>query len=336
MRIAIYGAGSMGTVLGAYLAKGGLDVTLITRNEKHVKAMAEQGAKIVGTVNFTQKVKASLPSQMEGLYEVIFLMTKQLDNRNVVKSLLPFLGKEGIVCTLQNGLPEPVVASIVGNDHTLGCTIAWGAEFVESGVSRLTSAPDSLTFSLGSLDGSVPQEKIEMVSHILQMMGPVEIDSNFIGARWAKLLINSAFSGMSTVLGCTFGEAAQNKESRKIIQAIIKECIDVARANAIIIEPVQGKDIVKLLDYHSPLRKKFSFMIIPLAIKKHKDIRASMLQDIEKGKPCEVDSINGSVCSYGDKANVDTPYNDKVVSLIHAMEKGERKPGWDNLRDFDF
>ena len=74
------------------------------------------------------------------------------------------------------------------------------------------------------------------VKRLLELMGPVEIDTNFIGSRWSKLLINSAFSGMSAVLGCTFGEAAGNKRSRRIVQALIKECIDVCRAGGIRID----------------------------------------------------------------------------------------------------
>jgi hypothetical protein len=89
---------------------------------------------------------------------------------------------------------------------------------------------------------------------------------------------------MSAVLGCTFGEAAGNKESRKLVQALIKECIDVCKAGGISIEPVQGKDIVKLLDYNGPVKKAFSFFIIPIAIRKHALLKASMLQDLEKGK----------------------------------------------------
>ena len=60
-----------------------------------------------------------------------------------------------------------------------------------------------------------------------------------------------------------------------------------------------------------------------------------MLQDLEKGIPCEIDSINGTVCEYGDVINVETPYNDKVVEIIHRMEKGELVPSYDNLKLFE-
>jgi 2-dehydropantoate 2-reductase len=139
---------------------------------------------------------------------------------------------------------------------------------------------------------------------------------------------------MSAVLGCTFGEAAGPKESRRIVQALIKECIDVCAKGGIRIEPVQGKDIVKLLDYKGGLKKAVSFFIIPIAIKKHAKLKASMLQDLEKGKLTEVDSINGAVSAYGKKVGFPTPMNDTVVQIIHDIEQGKLKPGFDNLKYF--
>ena len=136
---------------------------------------------------------------------------------------------------------------------------------------------------------------------------------------------------MSAVLGCTFGEAAGDKESRRIVQKLIKECIDVCAASDIRIEPIQGKDVVKLLDYRNPIKKAISFFIIPIAIRKHAGLKASMLQDIERGKKTEVDAINGAVCSQGRKVNVPTPCNDKVVELIHRIENGELTPCRENV-----
>jgi 2-dehydropantoate 2-reductase len=333
MRTAIYGAGSLGTILGAFITKNGGQVDLVNRNKAHVEALQKEGAKVIGTMNFTQKVTAYTPNEMSGLYDVIFLMTKQQHNTEVVTSIKEFLAPSGVIVTLQNGIPELQIADIVGENRVLGCTVAWGATLKEPGVCELTSAPDSLTFSLGSLTpGEHPL--LPKVKELLQMMGPVELDANFIGTRWSKLLINSAFSGMSAVLGCTFGEAAKDRASRKIVQALIKECIDVCAAGGIKIEPVQGKDIVKLLDYNNPVKKAISNFIIPIAIRKHALLRASMLQDLEKGKLTEVDAINGVVSAFGRKVGCPTPMNDKVVEIVHRIEKGELKPQFANLKLF--
>ncbi len=332
MRIAIYGTGSLGTVLGAYLAKNGVDVDLFSRNKEHIEALKKQGAHIVGKVDFIQKVNAYFPTEMKGEYDLIILLTKQLDNHNVVTFLKSHLAKDGDILTMQNGLPELSVSEVVGENHTMGCSVAWGATLLGKGVSELTSDPSSMSFGLGRINGNV-DEHLLRAKGILEHMCPVVIESNFIGSRFSKLLVNSAFSGLSALLGTTFGGAANDKRSRVYCQRIIKEVIDVAKAANIKIEPIQGKDIVKLLDYHNPIKKKISFMLIPLCIKKHAALKASMLQDLQKGKKCEVDAINGVVSQYGKKFNVPTPINDAVVKLIHEIEEGKRKPNFDNLKD---
>ena len=333
MRIAIYGAGSLGTILGAFISKAGVPIELINRNKAHVAALKEKGAQVVGTMNFNQPVVAYTPDEMSGTYDILFLMTKQQHNAEVVQMLKGFLAPDGVLVTFQNGLPEVQLAEVLGEERVLGCTVAWGATMQSPGVCELTSEPDALSFSLGAISKQ-RSKHFAKVKELLEMMGTVDVEENFLGTRWSKLLINAAFSGMSAVLGCTFGEAAGPKDSRRIVQALIKECIDVCQVGGIRIEPVQGKDIVKLLNYTNALKRAFSFFIIPIAIRKHAKLKASMLQDLEKGKLTEVDAINGAVSEYGRMVNFPTPVNDKVVEIIHRIEQGELKPCFDNLKYF--
>lgn len=334
MRVAIYGAGSLGTILGAYISRGGEKIELINRNKAHVEALQTQGAHIIGTVQFTQPVVAYTPAEMSGKYDIVFLMTKQQHNAEVVAMLKDYLAEDGVLVTFQNGLPELQIADIIGEERVLGCTVAWGATMQQAGVCELTSSPDALSFSLGSISAT-RNRHFDKVKQLLELMGKVDVEENFIGTRWSKLLINASFSGMSAVLGCTFGEAAKPKASRRIVQALIKECIDVCKAGGIRIEPVQGKDIVKLLDYNNALKKAFSSFIIPIAIRKHAALKASMLQDLEKGKLTEVDAINGAVSAFGRKVGCPTPMNDRVVDIIHRIERGELSPSFDNLTFFE-
>ena len=342
MRVAIFGAGSLGTVLGAYISKNvkeseidlGNGVELYNRNRDHVIALREHGARIDGEVSFTQPVLALLPSEMGGLFDYIFLMTKQLDNERTVEFLKPHLKDDGAIVTTQNGLPEPLIAQIVGEDRVLGCTIGWGATMKSPGCSTLTSSPERLCCDIGAIsDGG--KRHLDAVKSILELMGPVNIKENFIGARWSKLLINASFSGMSTVIGDTFGAVCDNHKARRCAQEIIKECIDVATAEGIALEPVQGNDISHLFGYRTAFGRLRSFLLIPIAMRRHRGITAGMLVDYRNGKPCEIDAIVGVVCKEGDKAGVDTPFCDTVVKLVHGYEQGIGKPSLDSLKEFD-
>lgn len=333
-RNAIYGAGSLGTVLGAYITKNGGQIDLINRNRAHVAALREKGARITGTVEMTVPVTAYTPDEMSGKYDVILLMTKQLFNKEVVTTLKDYLADDGVIVTLQNGLPEPGIAEIIGSNRTVGCVVEWGATLSAPGECTLTSDPESLSFHMGKMEG-ISDEQFKKVKDLIELMCPVHEEENLIGARWSKLLINATFSGLGTVVGGVFGDVSENKAAAKVAVRCMKECIDVGHAAGAEFAPVQGKNITALFYYKNALKRAFATFLIPIAMKKHRAIEPSMLQDLKKGKPCEVDAINGIVCEWGRKCGVKTPINDKIVEIIKKCESGELRPDAANIKLFD-
>ncbi|MBE5786400.1 MAG: 2-dehydropantoate 2-reductase [Clostridiales bacterium] len=333
-RYAIYGAGSLGTVLGAYITKNGGQIDLINRNQAHVAALKEKGARITGTVDMTVPVTALTPDEMTGKYDVILLLTKQLKNKEVVTFLQDYLAEDGVIVTLQNGLPEPGIAEIVGEKRTMGCVVEWGATLSAPGECVLTSDPDSLSFQMGRMQG-VPEEKFQEVKCLLEKMCPVQGEDNLTGVRWSKLLINATFSGLGTVVGGLFGDVSENADARKVAVRCMKEVIDVGHAAGAEFAPVQGKSIEKLFYYQGPMKRMIATLLIPIAMKKHAAIEPSMLQDLKKGKPCEVDAINGVVCREGKKYGVPTPINDRIVEIIQKAQDGKIELGKGNIRQFD-
>ena len=99
MKAAIMGAGAMGTVLGAFLTRNGFPVELIDSYPAQVEALNEKGAGVVGCAELTVPVRALLPEQMEGVYDLVFLMVKQTNNEASLRALLPHLGENSTVCT---------------------------------------------------------------------------------------------------------------------------------------------------------------------------------------------------------------------------------------------
>ena len=147
------------------------------------------------------------------------------------------LADDGVIVTLQNGIPEPGIADIIGKNRTMGCTVEWGAMLEGPGECVLTSEPDSLSFHMGKMDGITDAQFIK-VKDLLEMMCPVHEEPNLIGARWSKLLINATFSGLGTVMGGVFGDVIDNKEAREIALRCMKECIDVGHASGVEFAPV--------------------------------------------------------------------------------------------------
>lgn len=338
MKYAIYGAGSLGIVLAAKLKNTTKqEVIIIDRNIKSVEALNKDGAIVIGTTQLKEKVTAILDTHVNEKFDIIFLMTKQLGNKETIEKITKFLTKDGVICTMQNGLPEQEISEIIGSDRTYGCPVSWGATRIKPGTSELTSQPayDSLSFNIGNFSG-VHNEYLDEIKKILSNVGKVTVDDNLIGGRWAKLLINSSLSGSNTMFGGTFGSTISNKKEREIVLRIIKEGIIVAHAANIKIEKIQNSDIGYMFDYHNVLSKQFclSFLINSEFCKWNK-LKASMLQDIDKGIPTEVDYINGVVCKFGRKFNVKTPFNDKVVEIIHKIEKKELNPCPENAELFN-
>lgn len=320
MRILIYGAGAMGTVLGAFLSAGGVRADLVTRNISHVEALRERGARIVGGADFTAPVNAFTPQDMSGEYDVIFLMTKQRDNPGTLAYLKGYLSADGVVCTLQNGLPEDSVAAVVGKDRCLGCAVSWGAEIRESGVAALTSERKKMSFALGSPYGA--NARIDGVAEILQRAGRVEKSDNFLGARWAKLAVNSAFSSISAITGLNFYEVASKRPYNGLALKMLNEAFAAAEAGGVTIAPIQGHDIVKIYRCSGGLKRAFSTALLPLAMRGHRNIVSGMCRDLLAGRKCDIDFVNGAVARAGAEYGVPTPLNDKVIEIAHAIEDG--------------
>jgi 2-dehydropantoate 2-reductase len=329
MKTAIVGAGSLGTILGALLAKSGLDVTLVDANEEHVKALNAKGAQVVGFLEMTVPVKAITPAQMAGTYDLIIYLVKTTYNHVALPQIVPHLHEESIVLVLQNGIPEEAVAEYVGAKRTLGAAVGWGATWMGPGVSQLTSPEDKMTYDIGELDGAMT-DRLEKVKEILAPAGLPILTDNLTGIRWTKLMVNSTFSGMSAALGCTYGDVLDNPKALTCVAHIANECLHVMAALGVKPAPIQGVN-VGILGFTNRQEMKNAFLIYQFAFDPHRALKASMLQDLEKGIPCEINTINGKVAEMARKAGVATPMNDKVVEIVMACQEGKLKPEMSNL-----
>lgn len=327
------GAGSLGTILGAYIARAGMDVVLIDPYEEHVNALNENGAHVIGTVDFVQPVKAITPAQMEGVYDLVIYMAKQTFNDTAIPQIRAHIDGSSTVCVCQNGIPEYAVSAAIGPERVVGAPVGWGATFQGPGVSALTTAEGRLNFTLGSLEGGA-NERVKKAKAVLECMGEVIVSENLLGLRWTKLLMNATFSGLSTALGTTFGGVLDSDEAMKLILRLGKECLDVAAEKGITLEPYEGYDFYTAFRRGSKATNDASIALIREIWMPHYKLTASMAQDILKGRKCEIFDINGVVCGSGRETGIPTPVNDLVVQLVSGMQDGTCQYDPQNLQYF--
>lgn len=336
MRAAIVGAGSLGTIIGALMVRGGRPVDLIDTNAAHVAALNRDGARVTGEMDLLVPVHALTPDQMQGQYDLVFLLSKQTANRAVLSHLLPFLHDGSIVCTLQNGIPEPAVAAIVGSARTIGGAVGFGATWLGPGVSALTTtalAVRDFAFEIGEIDGVI-RPRLGLVRDYLSCVGHTQVLADLMGIRWSKLLMNATFSGMSAALGCTFGEVLDDPRALLCAAFIADETVRAAHAAGHRMAPMQGEEFERFR-LASPAAVPQVLPMIRKIWSQHRQLRASMLQDLEKGRDTEIGFINGTVCDTGRAHGVPTPFNDRVVELVSAAQAARGVPDFGNIARFD-
>ena len=320
-RAAIIGAGSLGTIMAACVSQNGGKCILIDTNKEHVDALNKNGATVTGFMDLKNvPVEAITPDQMEGIYDIIIILTKQLVNKAVLTNLLNYIDDNSVVCTLQNGVPEEFVASIVGKERTCGGAVGWGATWVGPGVSQLNTKPEFVIIEIGNLD-NVVDDKLKRVEAFLKLAGKVEVNTNLSGFRWSKLLMNAAVSGMSAATGATFGEVVDDDKAVACAAHVANELIKVTKAKGITLEQiVPGKDFYDMC-FDSEAGRCRAIQMLRDVYSAHRPSKASMLQDMEKGIPCEIDYLNGVVCDNGDALGIDTPFNDTIRAIVKEFEE---------------
>ncbi len=336
MRAAIIGAGSLGTIIGALMTDGGREVDLVDTNLEHVAALNETGARITGEMQRVVPVRALTPSQMAGQYDLVFLLNKQTANDVVLPHLLSFLHDASIVCTLQNGIPEPRVASYVNTKRTIGGAVGFGATWIAPGVSQLTTREEAVkkfAFEIGEIDGQI-RPRLAEVQAFLSCVGTTEILPDLMAIRWSKVLMNATFSGMSAALGCTFGEVMDDPRALHCVAYLADETVRAAHAAGHRMAPMQGEDFEQFrLTPESGVPAKLP--LIERIWSQHRQLRASMLQDLEKRRDTEINFINGVVRDTGREFNIPTPFNDRVIELVLEAQSRRDVPTFSNIARFD-
>ncbi len=334
-KLAVLGAGAIGSTVGAYLTRAGRDITLIDLWPAHVDAMQRDGLRVTAQdVEFTVKVKAMHLADVCALrapFDAVFLALKSYDSVWAAHFIAPHLAPAGVLVSTQNGINEDGVAPVIGYTRTIGCVVTIGAGLDEAGHVTRTSAPTRPSFAVGELNGMITPRVQELVT-VLTPAGPARVTANLWGERWAKLTVNSMANALAGITG--LGSAALRREPQAfpICLQIACEALTVAQTLGVRVEPVGGLPAQAYLEASRGIGREALQAKWVEAGQSLGAGRPSLLQDMLKGRRTEVDYLNGYVVRKGREVGVPTPMNEAIVAITKRLEAGELTQGQANLK----
>jgi 2-dehydropantoate 2-reductase len=323
--VLVVGAGAIGGVTAAKMTDKVQRVTVLDANREHVERMRGDGLLID---DLGEERRASLDAHadaggLDGPFDFALITLKAPHLKSALGPLLD-RGLVNAYVSLGNGLVQERIAGIVGEESLIWGTVEWGSTNLGPGrLARTTRGP----FIIGEPDGSV-RDRTRLLADALGTVDEARVTENIRGQVWSKLLVNSAFSGLGAVSGLLYGEVVADPDGKEVALALWREGYEVGMAQNLELEDVLGVPAEALV-VRGPGDRERAEEALDIAMQQAGATKASMLQDLERGLKTEVDVINGGVVEKGREWGVETPLNSRVVELMHAMERGERRPGRD-------
>lgn len=312
--VLVVGGGAIGGVTAALMTGQVRRVMVLDANGEHVSLMRDPGLELD---RLGEKSRIRIDAYADPAYlpvEPSFALVT-LKAAYLEPALTPLREKVDTFVSLGNGLVQDRVASLVGRDRLLIGTVEWGATNLGPGkLAQTTNAP----FVIGEPDGS-DSDRLKRLGDALGTVAEVHISHNIRGQVWSKLLLNSTWSGLGVASGLLYADVAAHPVGRQLAVKVWREGVAVGHAQGLELPEVVG---VRPEDLAST-DESISEPALDTIIGRLGATKASMLQDIERGVPCEVDVINGAVADRGAEHGVPTPLNAGIVELVHSYEQGD-------------
>lgn len=306
MNIVILGAGALGSVLGGLMARAGIPVTLLDVNQTHIDTINQHGLRLdLDDESKRWQVAAMRPAQFDGPADLIILLTKTMHTAPALKSVQKLIDEDAYVLTIQNGLGNADrVAEIVARDKILeGSTMIPGD--LKGPGHAASHAGNVTTFR------ALTPEARPFAEELAELMAPVDfvLDDRADIIIWQKAAFNCALNAISALCGARVGDIAQERSAIVLAKAASAEVVTIANAKGIgaKLDTVHAK-IDEALAHHGP----------------HKP---SMLQDVEAGRPTEIEALCGMAEREAAALGLPAPINQALAALVRLKE-GAAKAEW--------
>ncbi|AIO33046.1 2-dehydropantoate 2-reductase [Burkholderia pseudomultivorans] len=306
MRIAILGAGAMGSLFGGLLAESGEDVTLIDVNDAHLDAIRRDGLRIDDDrgerrVTTLQALRPEAANASAGTpFDLLIVFTKSLHTRVALDGVRALLTPHTHVLTLQNGLGNvETLNAFVPLERILVGVTTWPADL--AGPGRVHSHGAG-TIRMMTADGAASAFAAAVADALSRAGLACTLDADVWAAIWEKVAFNAALNTLCAVTRCTVDQLGEHHDGPRLAQAIVAETAAVARAKGIAVDAAR---IARNVEH---------------AIREHRGHRPSMLQDVLAGRRTEIDAISGKVVAAAREVGLAVPHTETMLGLVRVID----------------
>lgn len=301
MKIVIVGPGAMGCLFGAFLSKSKEEIWLLDKFKERAAKINENGISLEGVSGSWQaKVKATANPQDIGTSDLILICVKSFNTKQAIEQIMPLLGKNTKILTLQNGMGNiEVIAELTAEDRVIGGVTNEGATLIDIG--KIHHAGRGQTI-IGMINGKTPVE-MRGIREVFNKVGfDTKMSRDIKSLIWSKLIINVGINALTAITGLSNGKLTEFEGTKRILRDAVTEAARIAKRKRI-----------KLI-YDDPLAK------VEAVCEGTSKNLSSMLQDVLRKKRTEIHFINGVIVRLGQELGIDVPTNKFLVDLVKTIE----------------
>jgi 2-dehydropantoate 2-reductase len=306
VKIAVMGAGGVGSYIGALLARTGAEVTLVCRGA-HLAAIRTDGLRVTGHDGeaATTTIAATDDPATVGPVDVIVQSVKLYDLAAASQQMLPMVGPDTMVVPVQNGVTAPEeIGAIVGPTHVVGGAVFINSTVVAPGVVRCRSDINALVF--GELDGRASQRVAAFREVCVSAGIDARVSDSVQTEQWRKFVPVAGLSAIGCLSRQPIGPIREDRKLRALYRQAMTEVVALATAEGVTLESGIVEHMLTLAQRYQP------------------DAKVSMLEDLEAGRPLELDWLSGYVSREARQLGVSTPFHDVAYTCLKPLAAGRR------------
>ena len=333
MTITVFGAGAIGGITGAALAKAGHDVLLVDRAVDHVAAINAHGLTVERRDGAaTVAVRAITPDALGADLDLVLLAVKSQDTASALGVLAPRLSPDGAIVSMQNGLNEEPIAAAIGERRTVGCLVNWAADWIAPG--RILHGGEG-ALVLGELDGR-PGPRVQALTKLLDVVAPTRVTDNILGYTWAKHVYGALLIATALVDTHVYDVVERSPAVQRMLVALVMESMRVADRAGIRLEAFDEYDpaMYRAAAGGDSAAREQAMSIIAAHYRAHTKTKTGIWRDLAvRRRPTEVGALLGATVAKAQKLGVAMPLTERLIALIADLEAGRRTMAWDNLEE---